>query len=464
MLATSMLVGGGLAAAGTAAADGAGTKAVLQPGVRHSGGVEYTDAKGNHHQLQGGILDLKTADGKKLQTYCIDLLNPTKPNAEYTEAGWGSTSLANKPNEAGKILWILKNSFPQVGPKDLSKASGIEGLTEDDAAVATQAAIWRLSDGLNTTPMNNSRAVQLTEYLSQKAVKLDEPKPTLSLSPSAVSGKVNDLLGPITVTSNGAVVDLSVDEAGAKAGMTVTDKDGKEIKTAKGGDQIYAKLAPGAKPGTAGIKASTAASVSVGRAFLGNLDGVHSQTLILAGSEPAKATAEVAVTWAPTGPIPAASAAIDCVQGAVVVTIVNNGDQDFSYTLAGQTGSVPPGGSKTVPVKVAEDTAYDLTVKGSGGFEKKFTGVLNCKTDTAVTPSPKPSVSTSATPSPSATPSTSPSVTKPATPSATPTGPVLANTGGGGQTPLLAGIAGALVIAGGAAVYTLRRRGRHSRA
>ncbi|MFI5533322.1 Cys-Gln thioester bond-forming surface protein [Kitasatospora sp. NPDC051853] len=461
MLATSMLVGGGMAAAGAAAAEtpgGTGTKAVLKPGVRYSGSVKY-DEGGKTHQLQGGILELKTEDGKTLQTYCIDLRNATKPEADYTETGWASTSLADKPTQAGKILWILKNSFPQVDEKKLSETSGIAGLTKEDAAVATQSAIWRLSDGLNTTPMNNEKAAKLTEYLSQKAVKLEEPKPTLSLSPTAVSGKVNDLLGPITVTSNGSVVNLEADAAGAKAGLTITDNAGKEIKTAKSGDKIYAKLPAGTKPGTADIKATTpSAEVSVGRAFVGvGKDNLHSQTLILAGSEPVKAAANVSVTWTPAGPSPAVSAKVDCIQGAVVVTVANNGDQDFNFTLAGQSLTVPAGGSKNIPVKVAEDAAYDIKVKGTNfEFEKQFTGVLNCKTDTAVTPSPTPSVSASTSTTPSA----------PATPtaSASPSGPVLANTGGGGQTPLLAGIAGALVIAGGAAVYALRRRGRHSRA
>ncbi|MGW4649707.1 Cys-Gln thioester bond-forming surface protein [Kitasatospora sp. NPDC004289] len=454
MLATSMLVGGAMATAASAAdtPSSTGTKAKLLPGVRHSGSIKY-DRNGEEHKVQGGILQLMTEDEKTLDTYCIDLLNPTQESADYSETGWSATSLADKPTEAGKILWILKNSYPLVKPAALSTSSGIEGLTEDDAAVATQAAIWRLSDGVNATPINNEKAVKLADYLSQKAVKLEEPKPTLTLNPASVSGKSGDLLGPITVTTNGTAVSLALDEAGTKAGLTLTDKSGKPVTSAKNGDQVFAKAgAAGAAAGSAAIKATTtAAEVSVGRAFVGvGKENKHSQTLILAGSQPVNAAASVTVNWAPTGPIPAPSAKIDCIQGAVVVTVANNGDQDYTFTLAGQTVTVPPGASKSVPVKVAEDTAYNIKVPLGGGKFEEFKGVLNCKTDTAVTPSPKPSVSGSK----SATP----------TPSASPSGPVLANTGGGGQTPLLAGIAGALVIAGGAAVYTLRRRGRHSRA
>ncbi|GAA1137305.1 TQXA domain-containing protein [Kitasatospora gansuensis] len=441
MLASSMLLGSGMMLAGSASAvsqESTGTKAKLKDGLRHSGTVRY-ELNGHQKEVQGGILQLETEDKKILDTYCIDLLSPTKPSADYTETGWASSSLAGKPEQAGKILWILRNSYPQLNLAQLRESSKIKDLSEDDAAVGTQAAIWYFSDGVNAVP-DDAEAKQLTEYLRQKAVKLEEPKPTLTLNPSAVSGKSGDLLGPITVTTNGASVALALDEAGTKAGLSITDKAGKAVKTAKTGDEIYAKAPAGANPGTATIKATTSAEVSVGRAFTGvNAQNEHSQTLILAGSEPVPAAATVALNWAPAGPIPAVTAKVDCVEGAVVVTATNKGDQDFTFTLSGQTVTVPPGGTKSVPVKVAEDTAYDIVVSGPNGFKAEFKGVLNCKTDTAASPTPK-------------------------APSASPSGPVLANTGGGGQTPLVAGIAGALVIAGAAAVFTLRRRGRHSRA
>ncbi len=84
---------------------------------------------------------------------------------------------------------------------------------------------------------------------------------------------------------------------------------------------------------------------------------------------------------------------------------------------------------------------------------------------TASTPAPSTSAGTT---TPAASPSPSPS--QPATPAAVTTGTPgttggakLASTGGGGSAPLLAGIAGALVVAGGGAVFAMRRRGRHGR-
>jgi len=436
MLASSMVVGGGLAAAGAAAAaspSATGATGVLVPGVRYSETIKIGDKT-----VQGGIIQLKTDGDKLLDTYCIDLFNGTKPSAVYQETGWESSSLAGKPEQAGKILWILQHSFPKVSAEQLAKDTKIEGLSKEDAAAGTQAAIWHFSDGANAVP-EDAEARQLTDYLIGHAIKLEEPKPTLTLNPAAVSGKSGALLGPITVTTNGSSVALALDETGTKAGLAITDKTGKAVKSAKSGDQIYAKAPAGANPGSATIKATTSAEVSIGRAFTGvNSEGKHSQTLILAGSEPVPATAGVTVNWAPTGPIPAVTAKVDCVQGAVVVTATNNGDQDYTFTLAGKSVTVKPGATQSVPVKVGEDQPYDITVTGPNGFKQEFKGVLNCKTD-----------STTTTPTP-----TTPGTT---------TGGGLATTGGGSETPVLAGIAGALVIAGGAAVFALRRRGRHSR-
>ncbi|KJK56612.1 hypothetical protein UK12_21490 [Saccharothrix sp. ST-888] len=455
MLASSVALSAGLTTAGAAVAADAntsGTKAVLMDGLKHGEAIKV-----DNRMVEGGIIQLKTGDHQTLDTYCIDLHNPTQRGATYQETGWESSSLAGKPEQAGKIRWILQNSYPQVSAAQLAKNTGIQGLSEDAAAAGTQAAIWHFSDGANAVPQDG-QAKQLTDYLTDKAVKLEEPKPTLSLAPTSVSGKSGALLGPITVTSNGASVDLAVDADGTKAGLTVTDKNGKAITSAKSGDEIYAKAPGGGTHGTATIKASTSAQVSIGRAFTGvNADNVHSQTLILAGSEAVPVTAGVSVNWAPAGPIPAVTNKVDCVQGAVVVTATNNGDQDYTFTLNNKTYTVKPGGTTSVPVKVEEDKPYHFTVTGPNGFKQDIQGVLNCKTDTGTTtPSSTPSATPSSTPS---------SSTGGGTGSSTggSTGGGLAFTGGGGETPWLAGIAGALLVAGGGAVFALRRRGRHGR-
>ncbi|MGE7436940.1 MULTISPECIES: Cys-Gln thioester bond-forming surface protein [Kitasatospora] len=459
MLASSIAISAGMITAGAAAAvdvTTSGAKAVLVDGpLRHGQAIDIPMKDGKVEHAQGGLIELKTGD-QTLDTYCIDLHNPTQRGAQYQETGWESSSLAGN-KDAGKILWILEHSYPHISADQLAKDANIAGLTEDEAAAGTQAAIWYFSDGANAVP-KDGKANDLAKYLIKSAQPLEEPKPTLSLSPNAVSGKSGALLGPISVTTNGSSVDLSVDADGAKAGLTVTDKNGKAITSAKSGDEIYAKAPGGGAKGTAGIKATTSAQISVGRAFTGvNADNVHSQTLILAGSEAVPATASVKVNWAPTGPIPAVTSKVDCVQGAVVVTAANNGDQDYTFTLNGKTYTVKPGASTSVPIKVDEDKSYHFTVTGPNGFKQDIQGVLNCKTDTGTT---TPSSTPSAKPSPSTSSSTG-GGTGGSTGGST--GGGLAFTGGGSETPWLVGAGGALLVAGGGAVFALRRRGRHSR-
>ncbi|MGW4808416.1 Cys-Gln thioester bond-forming surface protein [Kitasatospora sp. NPDC004272] len=467
MLASGLTVGSGLLATGAAAAAGStsGVTAKLKPGLRFNERIQYEDRPGHMNSAPAGLFELAVDNnGGTLQVYCIDLLNHTLPDATYRETDWASSSLQSKPKAGPRITWILQHSFPSVGVKDLAKNSGVKGLTEDDAAAATQVAIWHFSDPTVKTKQDDKEATALTAWLIDQAEKngdAAEPKPTLSLNPASVAGKSGDLVGPITVSAGGGAADVSValDKDGTDAGVTLVDKDGTPVKTAHNGDQLFAKVPAGAVAGNSTVTASASATIGLGRAFVGDDKGEHSQTLILAGSGKVKVDAGAKVAWAPKGAIPTATAKVDCAQGAVVITAGNKGDQDWTFTVGGKTVTVKPGASTDVTLPVEEDAEYKFTVTGPGEFSQTFEGVLNCKTDSHTVPptdtaSPSASVSASAPASVPASPA----------PSASPTGPELASTGGGMGTGLTAAMAAVLVAAGGAAVYGLRRRGRHSRA
>ncbi len=63
--------------------------------------------------MPAGLFEMSVEGGGMLQTYCVDLHNPTQRDAKYHETPWSGTSLgANK--DAGRIRWILQNSYPQV--------------------------------------------------------------------------------------------------------------------------------------------------------------------------------------------------------------------------------------------------------------------------------------------------------------------------------------------------------------
>ncbi|MFJ3215653.1 Cys-Gln thioester bond-forming surface protein [Kitasatospora sp. NPDC086801] len=493
MLTTSLVLGGGLFAAGAAAAagaPGAGVKAVLQNTMLG----EKIDVEGKG-TVDGGLFTLKTSNGE-IQTYCIDFDNPVylDSGAKYQESDWKSSSLGgkNKVEAAAKIRWILENSYPQV--KDLTalgKTAGVDGLTAEDAAAGTQAAIWKFSDNKNATP-RNAKAKKLRDYLLGDANKgiAAEPKPSLTLNPDSVSGKSGGKLGPFTLNSSATEVKLTVTGDAADK-VKVVDKDGKPVGATLTGPigkdtQLFLDVPAGTPDGSVALAAAADTVVPSGRVFLseGYDPKRHSQSMILAGSSKLSVAADAKATWKQgKGALVDSTAQVECENNGVRVAVTNGGDEAATVTVKpGKQLTVQPGKTESVLVPVAEKAAYDITVTGPNGFAKEFKGVLDCKTGVT------PPTSGPSTPAATGTPSNAPTGTPSGTPSNAPTGTPsagastaagahpspaatssapgtggLAQTGASDSTPILAGVAGALVLAGGAAVFVLRRRGRHGR-
>ncbi len=81
---------------------------------------------------------------------------------------WSGTSLGTN-KDAGRIRWILQNSYPQVNDlAALARRAGTSGLTEQDAAAGTQVAIWRYSDGAKVDAVD-PQAEKLADYLEKSA-------------------------------------------------------------------------------------------------------------------------------------------------------------------------------------------------------------------------------------------------------------------------------------------------------
>ncbi|MFD5789911.1 LAETG motif-containing sortase-dependent surface protein [Streptomyces sp. NPDC127037] len=451
-LASGLVVAGALVGAGSAAADEVpahqgGATAVLD-GLKTFDTALLND-NGKQRKVSAGLFEMNVDGGGTLKTYCIDIHNPTQDRAKYLETPWGQTSLGGN-NDAGKILWILQHSYPQVN--DLSKlaeAAGTGTLTEKTAAAGTQVAIWRFSDHADVTAQDE-QAEKLADWLEKSAAVTSEPKASLALDPVAVSGRSGERLGPVTVHTNAGQATVTP-PADLASGVKVTDKAGKPVTTASDGDQLYFDVPAGSEEGTAALTVQATTSVPVGRAFAGV---TKSQTQILAGSSDSTVSAAATASWAKKGPIPTATAEKNCSKGGVDITVGNQGDEAFTFNLAGKENTVEAGKTVTVTVPVAEDQAYDVTVTGPGGFSKTFKGVLDCKT----TGSSTGGSSTGGT-------DTQTGGDKPTTTTATAGGSTggdtnLAETGSSSATPMIAGIAIALVVVGGGAVVLLRRKGR----
>ncbi|MDX3224173.1 Cys-Gln thioester bond-forming surface protein [Streptomyces sp. ME19-01-6] len=444
VLASGLVAAGAIVTAGTAAADEAppsqgGATATLS-GLKTFDQAVIHD-KGKDQRVGAGLFEMSVDNGGTIQTYCIDLHNPTQGKAKYEEKSWSATSLAHNAN-AGKINWILQNSYPQVNDLSALAAKADSGpLTEKTAAAGTQVAIWRFSDGADVDAADPA-AEKLADYLEKNAQSLEEPKASLTLDPPAVSGKSGDRLGPIKVHTNADSVTVTPGDTAA-SGVKVVDKDGKTVTSAADGSELYFDVPAGAADGSATLTAQAATKVPVGRAFA---SATKSQTQILAGSSESTVSATATADWAKKGPIPALSAEKNCAKGGVDITATNKGDEAFTFELLGEKHTIEAGKSETVTAPVKEDQAYKFTITGPNGFEKTFSGVLDCKT------------ASTGGGSGDETPSSQPSPASAGGSSADSSGGDLAETGSSNNTPIIAGVAVALVVIGGGAVFFVRKK------
>ncbi|MBT2674387.1 Cys-Gln thioester bond-forming surface protein [Streptomyces sp. ISL-14] len=440
LVAASVMAGAGTAAADATARSQGGATATI--GGLKTYGAAVVHADSGDQEISAGLFEMSVDGGGTLQTYCVDIHNPTQRDAKYHETSWGGTSLgANK--DAGKIRWILQNSYPQVNDlAALAGKAGVEGgLTEQDAAAGTQVAIWRYSDGVDVDAVD-PQAEKLADYLEHSARAVAEPQASLTLDPPAVSGHPGERLGPVTVHTNAGSVTVTPPADAATSGVRIVDKDGKAVTSAAAGGQVFFEVPEKAADGQAELTVHASTTVPVGRAFAAES---RSQTQILAGSSESTVSATASATWARTGAIPALSATENCDKGGVDITAANEGDETFTFELLGIEHSIPAGESRTVTVPLQEDQAYDFTIQGPAGFEQRFTGVLDCMTQATEADKAGTVTQTVSEPSPATVGTTSDDTN-------------LAATGGSAMTPLIAGIAIGLVLIGGAALVLVRKK------
>ncbi|MFF3376825.1 Cys-Gln thioester bond-forming surface protein [Streptomyces sp. NPDC002680] len=443
---SGLAVTGALVGAGTAVADGTPQQqggATATIGGLKTYGAAVVHGDDGDEQISAGLFEMSVDNGGMLQTYCVDLHNPTQKDAKYQETSWSGTSLGGN-KDAGRIRWILQNSYPQVNDlAALADRAGAAGLTEQDAAAGTQVAIWRYSDGADVDAVDPA-AEKLADYLEKSAENLAEPEASLTLDPPAVSGHPGERLGPVTVHTDADSVTVIPPADAATSGVRVVDQDGKAVTSAVDGGQVFFEVPEDALDGSAALSIQASTSVPVGRAFTSDS---RSQTQILAGSSESTVSATATANWAATGPVPALSARKNCAKSGVDITAANKGDEAFTFQLMGFEHTIGAGESRTVTIPLQEDQPYDFTIQGPNGFEQRFAGVLDCETQGAASGD---SVQTLSEPSPAL-----------AGDDTTAGGVNLAETGGSSATPMIAGIAIVLLVIGGGVVLLVGKKEPH---
>ncbi|WP_044472614.1 TQXA domain-containing protein, partial [Streptomyces turgidiscabies] len=344
---------------------------------------------------------------------------------------------------AGRIRWILQNSYPQVNDlAALAARAGAAGLSEQDAAAGTQVAIWRYSDGADVDAVD-PEAEKLADYLERSAQNLAEPDASLTLDPPAVSGHPGERLGPVTVHTDADSVTVIPPADAATSGVRVVDQDGRAVTSVVDGGKVFFEVPGKALDGSAALSVQASTSVPVGRAFTSDS---RSQTQILAGSSESTVSATATANWAATGPVPALSARKNCAKNGVDITAANKGDEAFTFQLMGFEHTIAAGESRTVTIPLQEDQPYDFTILGPNGFGQRFAGVLDCATQSSAGGD---EVQTLSEPSPALAGDTSAD------------GVNLAETGSSDATPVIAGIAIVLLAIGGGVVLLVGKKEPH---
>ncbi|MEV6752016.1 Cys-Gln thioester bond-forming surface protein [Streptomyces sp. NPDC051214] len=441
-LASGALAAGAIATAGSAAAEEVPQHqggAVATLGGLQTYGQAVIRENGTDQQVPAGLFEMSVDGGGTLQTYCVDIQNPTQKDAKYQETPWSGTSL-NSNEDAGRIRWILQHSYPQVNDlAALAQKAGARTLTEQEAAAGTQVAIWRYSDGAEVDAVD-PEAEKLADYLYKSARRAAEPRASLTLDPPAVSGRAGERIGPVTVRTDADAVSVTPPADAATSGVKIVGRNGKPVTSAANGSRLFFDIPEDAPDGSAALAVQASTTIPVGRAFASES---RSQTQILAGSSESTVSATASATWAKKGAIPALSAEKNCAKSGVDITASNKGDQPFTFRLMGLKHTIEAGTSRTVTIPLQEDQAYDFTIKGPNGYEKRFKGVLDCRTEaSAIGNKTEPM-----------------SVPSPASAGGTSTGGGdLAETGGSSATPMIAGIAVLMVVLGAAAMFLLRKK------
>ncbi|NLU71429.1 TQXA domain-containing protein [Streptomyces sp. HNM0575] len=433
--------------------------------VVHESGEELTTG--------AGLFEMAVDGGGRLQTYGLDVDNPTQQHARYGETDWGRTSLHDNP-EAGRILWILRHSYPQVDDlQALAKTARAGKLSPRTAAAGTQVAIWRFTDGPSArrgraggtgegggggvrVEAADPAAEKLADHLQRSARRMAEPRASLSLDPATLPRRSGSRLGPFTVRASAPGVAVSQTPGSGSPGARIVGRDGKPVTSARNGAQLYFDVPQGRRSGQGSLTVQAATKVPVGRALTGVGGHAGSQAQILAGSSRSMVSASADVHWAAEGAIPAVKAEKSCAGEGVGVTVANAGDRPFRFRLAGREHAVDAADSRTFTVPVREDQAYRIPLTGPHGLEKTFTGVLDCATRSSV-PVTEAGEDADGPGLRTATVGGGDAGAGAAESSAVADGGDLADTGASG-TPLIAGTAVGLVVLGAMAVLVVRRK------
>ncbi|MFF4648612.1 thioester domain-containing protein [Streptomyces sp. NPDC001380] len=252
------------------------------------------------HEVPAGLLLLRTPGGEELRAYCVDVDHDAQPGTRYRETAWGDPR-ASAVRNLDRVGWVLRHSYPFLTLRQTAREAGVPeaSLTADDAAAGTQAALWHFSDGLDAPPVD-ADARGLAAWLVRNAGRGAEPAAGLSLLPPRGAGRAGGTLGPFRVRGASDGLETGLDPAARRAGVVPVDRRGAPLPArVRPGTGLYLRIPEGAGAGSAEFTVSARQSLPVGRILTSEPWGAreHSQTMVLAASEPTVVRASARARW-----------------------------------------------------------------------------------------------------------------------------------------------------------------------
>ncbi|QEE60558.1 TQXA domain-containing protein [Salinibacterium sp. dk2585] len=313
-----------------------------------------------------GVIETQSIDDPSLtgEMYCINIRVPTYVDTGYESGSWEESAVPN----IGYVTYILNNYYPTVAAP--------AGLTVNQQAAATQAAIWYFTDGFVLTgppPVRNAAAAIIAAAQANGPV-VEPPAPQVDITPTSAEAAEGTAAGPYVVTAEGATtITVSV-----PAGYTMYSDAAATTPIANPssvapGTSIWI-TGPGVTAPETVLSARAAVTVQRGNVYLydGNTPGrPDAQRLILADTAELEAVASATTEFFAVGDLTvnkeftggavgeqgAIQLAIDCGEGYTFtadIPAATSTTQTFTYP------GIPAGNTCTVTEPTTGATAQVL--------------------------------------------------------------------------------------------------------
>ena len=285
--------------------------------------LNFTRQDGASGHVETNLFTVHTSASKEgaIKAYCIELDVDIKYESDLRVGDWkdfpGTNKFKDNAEIQSKVAWIAQRSYPQTDMAELTKASGIAGLTEQEAITATQAAIWHFTNdykwlGLaNADQATTTRVEKLFTYLTgqtntglkeskQPTVEAETGSITFTRSENGSEGKV----GPIRFKSSQATFKLTselkyelINAQGAKVDLNAVPAD----------TDLYLKVPADMTSGEQEFKGSVTGSVYAGKLLITKdavAGGPHGQTIIIGSNKEVTTEIQGKISWSVTQQTP----------------------------------------------------------------------------------------------------------------------------------------------------------------